>query len=264
MKPPHWRCRGCGIIITDCGSAPSVCRFCQSTAGFEYVGYEGDYDLHKETEMYRALHETQQPEEAKGPIFSNSENSTESPLVINLLKNIDTKVNKKKEMKKPKLVRIDLDKPITDLVGKTDHKILGIWAADCAERVLPYFEKKYPDDNRPRKAIDALRAWVQTGRFKMVDIRRVSLAAHAAAREVSDEDVTARSAARAAGQAVATAHVPTHAVGAAVYAATAVRDATGSIDDAAKERDWQYQHLVELNKTFGSADPKTLWRSRTK
>ena len=169
-------------------------------------------------------------------------------------------------MKKPKLVKTDLDKPITELVSKSDHKTLGIWAADCAERVLPYFEEKYPEDNRPRKAIEALRTWVQTGVFKMADIRRDSLAAHAAAREVKENDDAARSAARAAGQAVATAHVPTHAIGAAVYAAAAVRDATGSIDGTTKERDWQYRHLLDMNKTVGTTHPakQTLWRSRQK
>ncbi|MDD4995558.1 MAG: hypothetical protein PHW53_03795 [Patescibacteria group bacterium] len=151
-------------------------------------------------------------------------------------------------MKKPKLIRIDLDKPITRLVGKSDHKTLGIWAADCAERVLHYFEEKYPKDNRPQKAIKALRTWVKTGVFKMADIRGYSLAAHAAAREVKEDDDAARSAARAAGQAVATAHVQTHAIGAAIYAATAVRDATGSIDAAAKERDWQYRRLLKMIK----------------
>lgn len=152
-------------------------------------------------------------------------------------------------MKKLKLVRIDLDKPITDLVSKSDHKILGIWAADCAERVLPYFEEKYPKDNRPRKAIETLRIWIQNGVFKMADVRRDALAAHAAAREVKENDDAARSAARAAGQALATAHVPTHSIAAAVYAATAVRDATGSINETNKERDWQYQHLLDLRNT---------------
>jgi len=148
-------------------------------------------------------------------------------------------------MEKPKLVKTDLDNPITELAIKSDHKTLGIWAADCAERVLHYFEEKYPEDNRPRKAIEALRTWASTGVFKMADIRRDALAAHAAAREVEKDNV-ARSAARAAGQALATAHVPTHSIAAAVYAATAVRDATGSIDETKKERAWQYQHLLDL------------------
>ena len=43
---------------------------------------------------------------------------------------------------------IDLDKPR-----------LVTFAADCAERVLPKFEDRYPDDQRPRKAIEAARAW---------------------------------------------------------------------------------------------------------
>ncbi|MFH1236076.1 MAG: hypothetical protein V1685_04035 [Parcubacteria group bacterium] len=149
-------------------------------------------------------------------------------------------------MKKPKLVKTDLDKRIAALASTCDHRLLGIWAADCVERALPYFEEKYAEDFRPRKAIEALRAWVQTGTFRMTDIRRDSLAAHAAARAVKEQDNAARSAARAAGQAVATAHVPTHALGAALYAATAVRDATGSMEDAVKEQEWQYQHLLDL------------------
>ena len=82
----------------------------------------------------------------------------------------------------------------------------------------------------------------------MAVIRKASLASHAAAREVG-EDNAARSAARAAGQAVATAHVPTHSIGSAIYALQAIYRATDSSDtDAAiaKEREWQYQHLLEL------------------
>jgi hypothetical protein len=37
----------------------------------------------------------------------------------------------------------------------------ALWAADCAERVLPLFEEQYPDDDRPRRAIEAARAWAR-------------------------------------------------------------------------------------------------------
>jgi len=40
-------------------------------------------------------------------------------------------------MKRPKLAVTDRDKPIAELVGKTGHKALAVWAADCAERALP-------------------------------------------------------------------------------------------------------------------------------
>jgi tRNA(Ile)-lysidine synthase TilS/MesJ len=121
-----------------------------------------------------------------------------------------------------------------------------MWALDCAEHVLPYFENEYPDDDRPRLAIEAGRRWVKTNVFKMADIRRAALAAHAAARDVKEDDAP-RAAARAAGQAVGTAHVATHAVGAALYALKAVHDASGSDDDAvAKECEWQYSRLLSL------------------
>lgn len=136
-----------------------------------------------------------------------------------------------------------------ELIKKTDHRILAVWAIGCAERVLPYFGEKYPKDNRPRKAIEALRNWIDTRVFKMAVIRRASLDAHAAAREVG-EDSPARSAARACGQAVATAHVLTHSYGAAIYAQQAVFLSQSFDADvaAARERDWQYQHLLELCK----------------
>lgn len=149
-------------------------------------------------------------------------------------------------MKKSIFVKTIFDQPIKELVKKCDHKTAGKWAADCAERALPYFEQKYPLDTRPRKALEALRTWIQTGIFTMAEVRRDSLAAHAAAREADDD--AARSAARAAGQAIATAHVSTHALGAAVYAASAVRNGTGSLDEAIKERAWQQAHLRKMIK----------------
>jgi Imm-5 like putative immunity protein len=131
--------------------------------------------------------------------------------------------------------------------NRNDHKALALWAADCAEHVLPLFEEKYPQDTRPRDAVRTLREWVHTGKFSMPVIRGASLAAHAAAREVKEEDKAASFAAHAAGQAVATAHVPTHALGPVLYAIKAVA-ATNPTDykaAIAKERDWQAKRLPE-------------------
>lgn len=122
-------------------------------------------------------------------------------------------------------------------IRKQDQRALATWAAECAEHVLSYFEASHPNDDRPRKAVDACRAWVRTGEFKMATVRRDSLAAHAAARSAG-RNSAAQFAARAAGHAVATAHVPSHAVGAAWYGAKAA-DAAG----VSGEREWQYQRL---------------------
>ena len=151
-------------------------------------------------------------------------------------------------MKPKKFSIADKDPQIVALIEKTDHKILAKWTVDCVERVLPYFEEKYPQDPRPRNAMLELKAWIMTGSFKMAVIRKASLDAHAAARAVG-ENTPARSAARAAGQAVATAHVRTHAIGAANYSLQAIYRATDSSDAdvaVAKERKWQYHHLLVL------------------
>ena len=121
--------------------------------------------------------------------------------------------------------------------NEQDHRLLALWAADCAEHVLPYFEEKYPKDDRPRKAIEAARAWTR-GEIRVSEARTAALAAHAAARDA--DDAAARAAARAAGHAAATAHVAGHARGAALYAVK-VAAASG----ATAESDWQYRRLPE-------------------
>jgi hypothetical protein len=150
----------------------------------------------------------------------------------------------------PKFLLARIDSSLVNLVGKTDKKTLAVWAIDCVKRVLPYFEKEFPEDPRPRNALEALRAWIRTGEFHMAVIRKASLDAHAAAREAGGNN-PARSAARAAGQAVATAHVPGHSLAAAQYALQAIhRAAAPSHAEAAvaKERDWQFQRLIKLRK----------------
>lgn len=144
----------------------------------------------------------------------------------------------------------NIDKRVLELVRETDKKILAIWAIDCVERIMPFFEQRYPEDHRPRNAITTLKAWILTGVFRMAEIRGASLSSHASAREVG-EDNSARSAARAAGQAVATAHVRTHSIGAAQYVLQAIyrandpEDANEAIE---KEKEWQYQHLIQLRE----------------
>ena len=128
-------------------------------------------------------------------------------------------------------------------LDERDHTSLVLWATDCAEHILPYFEEKYPKDNRPRNAVEAGRAWAR-GEIAMSEARAAAIAAHAAARAA---DQAAARAARAAGHAAATAHVAAHAAHAANYAVTAATDAaevpTDSATATTKERDWQYRRL---------------------
>lgn len=123
-----------------------------------------------------------------------------------------------------------------------DHHLLALWAATCAEHVLPLFEGEVPDDDRPRAAIVAARAWVR-GELPMLHSRAAGGHAMGAARPLRG---AARCAAYAAGQAACVPHVPEHELGAAAYAIRAVQAAAppGQRDQAGHlECAWQRDQL---------------------
>jgi hypothetical protein len=126
----------------------------------------------------------------------------------------------------------------------SDHRLLALWAAACAEHVLHLFESVQPADPRPRQAIEQTRAWAR-GEIKMSQSRDSAGHAQAAARDLSGP---ARHAAYAAGQAAAVAHVAAHELGAAAYAIKAVRAAApdGEEENAGRlECQWQREQLQE-------------------
>ena len=75
--------------------------------------------------------------------------------------------------------------------SKLNDRKLSLFACDCAEHVLPIYEKKYPNNNCPRKAIETSRA------FAMGKATKKQLAAAWAAAWAAVRDA-ARDAARAA------------------------------------------------------------------
>jgi Imm-5 like putative immunity protein len=102
-----------------------------------------------------------------------------------------------------------------DLEG---HRSLALWAVDCAEHVLAHFEDACPDDDRPRRAVEAGRAWAR-GELKVGEVRDAALAAHGRA---------------------------------AIYAVTAATYAAAPADAAAatsREREWQAERLPKHLRT---------------
>src|SRR5512143_1283428 len=93
----------------------------------------------------------------------------------------------------------------------SDHHLLAVWAADCAQHVLHLFEEMQPGDDRPRRAIELAGAWAR-GEITMSQARAAGGHAMAAARVLRG---AARHAASAAGQAAVVAHVAAHELGAA-------------------------------------------------
>ncbi len=140
------------------------------------------------------------------------------------------------KVRDPRFITLRRGGTLTD----SDHHLLALWAASCAEHVLPLFEAARPDDPRPRDAIEHARAWVR-GEVKMTQARAAGGHAMGAARDLRG---AARHAAYAAGQAGVVAHVAAHELGAAAYAIKAVRAAEGDAAGRA-ECQWQRDQLPE-------------------
>jgi hypothetical protein len=123
----------------------------------------------------------------------------------------------------------------------SDHYLLALWAANCAEHVLHLFEQVNSDEKRPRQAIELTRAWVR-GEITMKQAHNAALAINAAAKGMPD---AARFAALAAGQAVAVAHVAAHELGAAAYSIRAVR---ASVEENEKDKTGQKECLWQQDQ----------------
>jgi hypothetical protein len=136
--------------------------------------------------------------------------------------------------------------PSPQALSESDRRLVAAWAADCAERVLPLFEREAPGDERPRDGIARARAFARGELDAAREIRRRFVAGRAA-QGVSSP--AARAAAWSAGQASGVAHMGAHALGAAAYAAKAAALAAshpgegGAAAGGAAEIAWQLRHL---------------------
>jgi len=144
------------------------------------------------------------------------------------------------KVRDPRFITIRRAGTLTD----SDHRLLAIWAAACAEHVLPLFESVQPSDPRPREAIAQTRAWVR-GEIKMTQSRAAAGDAIDAARPLKGAP---RFAAYAAAQAAVVAHVAAHELGAAAYAIKAVRAAAPKGEEELAGRlecQWQRDQLPD-------------------
>jgi hypothetical protein len=106
-------------------------------------------------------------------------------------------------------------------LNKKDRRL---FACDCAEHVLPIYEKHYPDDSRPREAIEVARRFAR-GKATQKELRVAGAAAWAAA---DAADAAAEAAAWAADAAEAVAYTTCAAAEAAAWAV---------------EREWQLERV---------------------
>ena len=74
---------------------------------------------------------------------------------------------------------------LTRIVETWDARTARLFACDCAERVLPLFERVRPNDNRPRQAIETARRFAN-GKATMHELSAAGAAARAAAWDARD------------------------------------------------------------------------------
>lgn len=127
-------------------------------------------------------------------------------------------------------------------LSEADRRLVVLWAADCAERVLAVFEAEAPTDGRARDGSARARAFGRGELSAAEEIRRRFVAGRAA-RSVTAPGAVA--AARSAGQASGVAHMGAHALGAAAYAANAAGlAAPEQTDSRENEVRWQIEHMT--------------------
>ena len=142
--------------------------------------------------------------------------------------------------------------------GWSTRQQIVLVACDCAELVLPIYEKKYPDDKRVRNCIEVTRKWAN-GKATIEEVRQARRAADAAYAAAYAAAAAAAYAAYAAADAAYAAYAAADAAAAAAaYAAAdaAAADATARLrtykqcaEFCRKRlaiRDWELDYLPSL------------------
>lgn len=108
------------------------------------------------------------------------------------------------------------------ILARTQSKrTLCNWSiAYAKERLLPLYEAHYPNDLRPRLALENALGWL-AGQVKFVDAKETNNDAHHAATQASNIPA-AQAAARAIAHAALTIHVSAHCLGIVFYGAAAI------------------------------------------
>ena len=133
---------------------------------------------------------------------------------------------------------------LTMLFREQSHRTMVLWALDLAAESVAELVEKYPDETRPREALEAARAWAE-GKIKMRPAQRKILDCHALAKELDNKENIALC--HAIGQACAVVHTAGHAIGHPMYDLSAVVYRLGieSCAETVEQRKQEY-----INKLF--------------
>ena len=119
---------------------------------------------------------------------------------------------------------------LASLFQEQEHRVMALWAFEFAAETIANLEEKYPDERRPREALEAVQAWA-AGKIKMRPAQQKILPCHTFAKEIACKEDIAMC--HAVGQACAVVHTAGHAIGYPIYDLTSIIYRYG-IEDASK------------------------------
>ena len=104
------------------------------------------------------------------------------------------------------MARIKVPSELAEFLTRLTREQLRLFACDCAEHVLPFFEGYYPHDHRPRMAIQTGRQYAK-GQATLEELREAAGAAEGAAWDSTLDEPDTDSAFDVAPSAAATAEL---------------------------------------------------------
>ena len=188
-------------------------------------------------------------------VYNNIENLNLWRRKMNWIDEVSLKLKKKNQVLFSKSSEYMQD--LIKLFEIQNHRVMALWAFDFASESIAKFEEKYPEEKRPREALEKAKNWA-SGKIKMHLAQRKILDCHAVTKEMENKEDIAIC--HSIGQACAVVHTARHAIGYALYDLTALIYKYGieNCKDVVEQRKQEYiekirywnEHLCDYQGTW--------------
>ena len=141
---------------------------------------------------------------------------------------------------------------LCQLMEQANRQVLVLWALELAEESARVLAEKYPEDFRPKEAVEAATSWAK-GQIKMPIAKQAILNCHTMAKDLENPADIARC--HAVGQACSVVHTVGHALGYPMYDLTAIvlelglDDCRESVEQRVMYYEQRLRYWVEYEKT---------------
>ena len=129
----------------------------------------------------------------------------------------------KEKMRKKNKILFSRESPclqeLLALLRQQNHRTIVLWAFECVNDPVKLLKERYPDEERPQKAVDLCKEWAK-GNIKMPIAKKAILGVHGLAKEFNNPIDIALC--HAIGQGCSSIHVKTHTIGLVFYELTAI------------------------------------------